>query len=199
LCQRDTEEHPEFGLLEAMGRRFRQETGALPLAVGTPGVAGRACLQEIEVHFILQPDGLSDTVVGYAAFSHEEQAQGRPLDAAMGPGGLALPELVQLYVEPEFRRRGVATAALGVLLARRNAVLVSTRSAPGNGGDQIRGVNLFGTGGTLRVAGSADIIGMLGRLGFQQDLLGAEAAAIATGCVLCRRPGPLYGVDENLR
>jgi GNAT superfamily N-acetyltransferase len=187
LCQRDTEEHPEFRLLETMGRRFRQEIGALPMAVGTPSIAGRASLQHLEVHFILQPDGRSDTVVGYVALSSEGDAHDRPLGLVRAPGGTSFLEFVQLYVEPEFRRRGVATAALGVLLARHKALLVDSR---GDGADNLP------RAAAGSAAGLAAVARLLARLGFRQELFGAEAG-IATGYTLYRRQGLQYISNEN--
>lgn len=178
LCMRDTEEHGEYRLLEAMGRNFREETGAVHLVgSGGPTVAGQACLQELEVHFILQPDGFSDTVVGYAALCRPE-----------GAGGVSPPVLSQIYIEPEYRKLGVATAALGVLLARRRAVLV---------GEAAIGLAPRAAAGTPAAAG------LLARLGFRQTR-GQErihASGAAEGYLLFRRPASACGGDdgENLR
>jgi len=154
LCERTTAEHDEYFLLDKMCWQFAAERWG-DAGMARP-VAGAACLQELEVHFILEP--LEKIVVGYVAFrrgtgpaadattSLSDTRQGlAPLadtnarsgylvgsdaevsddvysDAA--PLAQEVPTLVQIYVVPDSRRQGLAVAALGVLLAGRNAVIV---------------------------------------------------------------------------
>jgi len=237
LCQRDTEEHAEFLLLEAMGRRYREEVGgALPSSrrhrpppgegANVPSVAGRAALQQLEVHFILQPSADTNTVVGYAAFCPEDELHPERR------------ELYQLYVEPEFRRQGVATAALGVLLARRTALLVAgddeeqlSAAQPAqrrHGGDaggghaaspareaweeaeeeegddgaaaHFGGINLFGpsSGGhtSRRLVGPAAVKGVLRRLGFQPQAQ-ADGRVGNAGRLLHVRSAQQYSGDTS--
>jgi GNAT superfamily N-acetyltransferase len=81
-----------------------------------------------QASFIVQPqEGGAENVVGYVAM--------RP----GGNGSAAEPvsTLVELYVEPEFRRRGLATAALKVLLSGCSRVAVGP-PAPEVAGDVLR-------------------------------------------------------------
>lgn len=131
LCKRDTHEHEEMQLLEAMNRKFIKDC-----RTGGESIASRACLQEMEVFFILEPS--SDTVVGYVALKPHTEHGITP-----GSGGLncssdvleaattiprQIPLVAQLYVEPGWRRQGFATGALRVLLAGRDAVVADTPS-----------------------------------------------------------------------
>jgi len=104
LCKRETAEHDEYRLLEIMSRQFLAERDAQ----GPPGtyVAAGAALRELDVHFIIQPE--LEVVVGYAAFAHA---------SLPGLANRTALVVVQLYVVPEHRCCGMATAALKVLLS----------------------------------------------------------------------------------
>lgn len=184
MCDRGTDEHSEYGLLEEMSRRYGQDVGAPPLLVGAPSVARKAALQELEVHLVLQPDSEADTVVGYIAFSSKE-------DRVQEAGDVLPAELIELYIEPDFRRRGIATAALAVLLARQDVVRM--RAAAGDRGDEDLAGGALGPG---RIAAQ-----VLARLGFRRDFGGASAVGLGADQALYRRGRPLFDGtdDENVR
>jgi len=107
LCQRDTEDHCEYRLLEVMSRSFVAECGHTP---SVRSLAAVASLHELEAYFIVKPS--SDLVIGYAAI--------RP--AVPSRAGRYTPTLEEVFVDLDFRRCGVATAALRVLLAGQSSV-----------------------------------------------------------------------------
>lgn len=72
--------------------------------MGVSALPEKASLQELQVHFIIQPE--SDMVVGYVAIKPPS------ID-----GPFTLPVLLQCYVDAEYRQRGMASGALRVLLA----------------------------------------------------------------------------------
>jgi GNAT superfamily N-acetyltransferase len=131
LCNRGTNEHEEFNLLEAMNRRFIEDCRS-----GGEYIISRACNLELEVFFILAAP--TDTVVGYAALLPSYEHGIEPGSAGLEPKASALaaalaspgpaPCLTQLYVEPDFRRKGMATSALRVLLARHSLMVVDAPS-----------------------------------------------------------------------
>jgi len=128
LCQQDTEDHREYQLLEAMSRRFAAERGgaffcgaevAGVACAGAASTADRASRRELEVFFIVVPG--SETAVGYAAF-WRSPGDGTGCGSGKARSGPARSQretvtIAQLYVEPEYRCRGLAAAALRVLLA----------------------------------------------------------------------------------
>lgn len=146
LCDRRTEEHSESELLRAMNRRFVAdfEKG------GPPVLADRAGRQEVEVHWLLdcqeggaqveveaedeEEEGEEDRarpplVVGYVSITRTYRHRVAPnvpdLDRDLPRRAPArAPLLTQLFVEPGYRQRGYATAALRALLAGRDAVAV---------------------------------------------------------------------------
>lgn len=125
ICLLNTEDHVEYQLLEAMGGRFAAETRSS----GT-SVAKRASMQWVQASFIAQPqEGGVEDVVGYVAM--------RP--GGNGAAAESVSTLVELYVEPEFRRRGLATAALKVLLSGCTRVAVGP-PAPEVAGAVLRGL-----------------------------------------------------------
>lgn len=125
ICLLNTDDHVEYQLLEAMGGRFAAETRSC----GT-SVAKRASMQRVQAAFIVQPqEGGAENVVGYVAM--------RP--GGNGSAAECAPTLAELYVEPEFRRRGLATAALKVVLSGCKSVAVGP-PAPEVAGDVLRGL-----------------------------------------------------------
>lgn len=113
LCQQDTEDHQEFRLLEVLSSRFMAESGSRAVLV-----THEACRQNLEVYFVIQPD--SDIAVGYIAFRNfgHQLGASKPLSA-----------ITQIYIEPDYRRRGMAAAALRVLLAGREHITVEALAA----------------------------------------------------------------------
>jgi GNAT superfamily N-acetyltransferase len=91
------------------------------------------CWSEVDTHFVLEP--ASDAIVGYVSITPGFDHGITPtkggffnLDAKITELVASVPRRVpllsQLYVEPEVRKRGLATAALRVLLAGVHAVVV---------------------------------------------------------------------------
>lgn len=95
LCGRNTDEHDEYMLLKTMSSKG-----------GFDGsTAGRASLQELEVHFIVIPENM---VIGYVALSSQ-----RPK------------ALLELYAEPEHRQTGAVEMALQFLLGDEEQIVIS--------------------------------------------------------------------------
>lgn len=125
LCQMDTNEHDEYRLLEAMSRRYATERAASnevtdlgTTAPMTMSLAAAAARMVLEVHFILDAfEPGREVVVGYVA-----------LQKASEQAPLSHLALLQVYVEPERRRRGFATNALMALFSKTSLVAVSTDS-----------------------------------------------------------------------
>lgn len=135
ICCLNTEDHVEYQRLEDMGGRFAAETHS---SCGT-SVSRRASMQTVQASFI--QEGSSEGVVGYVAM--------RP----GGPGGNgaaaeSAPTLVELYVEPNFRHRGLATAALKVLLSGYTRVAVGP-PAPEVAGAVLKGLGFKAQGSLL--------------------------------------------------
>lgn len=131
LCKRATDDHDEYRLLELLNSRFISDC-----PTGGELIATKACLNEMDTFFILEP--FSDAVMGYAAFIPAFDH-----GIAPGSGGFCLNYdisrvaaavfrklllLSQLYVEPLARKKGLATAALRVLLASHGAAVVESPS-----------------------------------------------------------------------
>lgn len=124
LCRRDTESHPEYALLLSMNERFEAEC---PEHGGDGTLVSDACCREKTAFFILGP---GSTTIGYvaaevAANRRVRRAAESTLDATeeMDPDD-NVPTILQVYVEPEFRRRGYASEALGLLLRDHASVKV---------------------------------------------------------------------------
>jgi len=131
LCKQATDDHDEFRLLELLNSRFISDCRS-----GGERIAMKTCLSEMDTFFILEPE--SNAVVGYAAFIADFDHGIEP-----GSGGFQLKDdvsavnaaicgklrlLSQLYVEPQARKKGLATAALRVLLAGQSAAVVDQPS-----------------------------------------------------------------------
>jgi len=146
ICERQTDDHEEFWLLDSMSRAFYGEQAELEggealLTEEQTQVAFKATKSLLDVSFIIEPG--HDTVLGYAALRRAGVAA-TPLSSPASPvsrSGTSSPAtqtsslgrpptpglpmvLSQLYVTGQFRRRGIATAALRVLLAEKHAVAV---------------------------------------------------------------------------
>jgi GNAT superfamily N-acetyltransferase len=97
-----------------MRHRFADECNCDDYAFSEAG------LQDLDVYFIVQPN---DVAVGYVVFrqvanlfDHRQSPNPRVDDLLM---------LSEVYVEPRYRRKGMAAAALRVLLAGRPSVAIS--------------------------------------------------------------------------
>lgn len=117
LCARDTEEHDEYRLLQAMSRRFALER-ARDGEGAEPEVARMASSQKLEVHFILEPS--QEVVVGYVALQKAQLASNQEQL-----------RLHQIYVEPECRKTGYAATALRLILAKTSSVALPATPLPG--------------------------------------------------------------------
>lgn len=120
LYQQNTNGHGEYELLTTMRYLFADECDCDNLGFN------KASLQELDVYFIVQPN---DVAVGYVAFrqvanlfSGKESPDATVEDARSSKQLLMLSEV---YVKPEYRRKGMAAAALCVLLAGRRSVAIS--------------------------------------------------------------------------
>eukprot|EP00930_Biecheleria_cincta_P005689 TRINITY_DN106618_c0_g1_i1.p1 TRINITY_DN106618_c0_g1~~TRINITY_DN106618_c0_g1_i1.p1 ORF type:complete len:291 (-),score=42.95 TRINITY_DN106618_c0_g1_i1:35-907(-) len=153
ICERPTDDHEEFWLLDSMSRAFYGEQAELEggealLTQEQMQVAVKATMSLLDVSFIIEPG--HDTVLGYAALRKAGVAAiPVPLSSpvsAVSRSGTSTPAtegsipvrpptpgvpmvLSQLYVTSQFRRRGIATAALRVLLAEKNSVAVEPAQA----------------------------------------------------------------------
>lgn len=124
LCRRDTESHPEYAMLLLMSERFDAECSDRP---DGNTLVTEACCREKTAFFIL--GGADKTTVGYVAAELAANRKVRRLQESMESIDSAIeapedkvPTLLQVYVEPEFRRRGYATEALK-LVTREHAML----------------------------------------------------------------------------
>lgn len=144
LCRRDTECHSEFALLHVMNRSFEAEC---PERSSASLLVCQACCRQKSAYFILGPGA---TTVGYvaavvtanrramrAAAGGSTRAERRTLgrcssvaseaDAEGAPGAWAFgdaPTILQIYVEPEFRRRGYGASAVAMLLRNHSVLLI---------------------------------------------------------------------------
>lgn len=123
LCRRDTESHPEYAMLLLMCERFDAECADRP---DDNTLVTEACCREKTAFFIL---GADKTTVGYVAAELAANRKVRRLqeslesiDSAIEAPEDKVPTLLQVYVEPEYRRRGYATEALK-LVTREHAML----------------------------------------------------------------------------
>lgn len=130
LCRRDTELHPEYALLLNMVASFEAEC---PNRAGSGGsLVTDACVREKSAFFILGPQ---KQTVGYVAaivaanrkvIRQVAEEAGSPLKpSATGDDDMdETPHILQVYVEPEFRRRGLAVASLALLLRGHSSLMV---------------------------------------------------------------------------
>jgi len=128
LCRRDTESHPEYALLLMMSERFEGE--CLSRSGGNTLVTD-ACCREKTAFFIL---GAGNTTVGYVAAELAANRRVRrdqaSIDSALEAPEDKVPTLLQVYVEPEFRRRGYATEALRLLTSEHATLRVEIPTLP---------------------------------------------------------------------
>eukprot|EP00747_Dinoflagellata_sp_TGD_P190888 gnl/TRDRNA2_/TRDRNA2_53467_c0_seq1.p1 gnl/TRDRNA2_/TRDRNA2_53467_c0~~gnl/TRDRNA2_/TRDRNA2_53467_c0_seq1.p1 ORF type:complete len:335 (-),score=66.74 gnl/TRDRNA2_/TRDRNA2_53467_c0_seq1:102-962(-) len=161
LCRRDTECHPEYGLLLSMINRFEAE---LPdRGDDANSLVTETCCREKSAYFILDP--ATSTTVGYVAaivaanrkvlkateMPSTPKIGMSPGKIGMSPGKVGMspgkigtnpgdigdkdmldnaPSILQIYIEPEFRRKGLATAALALLLRDHETVMVDDPTWP---------------------------------------------------------------------
>lgn len=136
LCRRDTELHPEYALLLNMVAAFEAEC---PNRAGSGGsLVTDACVREKSAFFILGPE---KRAVGYVAavvaanrkvlrqVAEEEAGHGgqKPTDESEVDES---PHVLQVYVEPEFRRRGLAVTALALLLRGHSTFVMDEPTIP---------------------------------------------------------------------
>jgi len=130
VCRRDTESHPEYALLLNMTDRFEAECPSRQ--VEGAALVNEACCREKTAYFILGP---GSTTVGYVAAEVAANRRVRRVQESisiMSDAGSVfaddeddkVPKVVQIYVEPEFRNKGYASEALGLLLRDHNMVNV---------------------------------------------------------------------------
>jgi len=115
LCRRETDEHQEHRLLSAMGQGFADEQQNFCRDCPTSSSNGQS-----ETHFVLDPKTQPvPAVLGFATMFRNLDAES-PSDRAT--------VLTHLFIEPEYRERGVATTALKMLLVGCNTLFVDRPS-----------------------------------------------------------------------
>jgi len=139
ICRRDTELHPEYALLLNMVASFEAEC---PNRVGSgSSLVTEACVREKSAFFILGPE---KRAVGYVAAIvaanrkvirqvAEEAAsspQPKPRSSQRDCEDDEPPHILQVYVEPEFRRRCLAVTALALLLRGHNTLIMDDPTWP---------------------------------------------------------------------
>jgi len=127
LCRRDTESHGEYALLLSMNSSFEEEC---PSRSGATSLVTDACCREKSAYFILGPN--SETV-GYVAavVAANRRVPGRRESLVTRDMQVpnTTPCLHQVFVMPEFRCRGLATAALAMLLRGHDTLLAEDPSS----------------------------------------------------------------------
>jgi GNAT superfamily N-acetyltransferase len=99
---------------------------------GATELVTEACCREKTAYFIL---GAGSTTVGYVAAEVQANRRAKRLnesicsEAGEDEAEDNIPTIIQLYVEPEFRRRGYATEALKLLMREHHTVRVDSPSA----------------------------------------------------------------------
>lgn len=128
LCRRDTESHPEYALLLMMSERFEGECESRS---GGNTLVTDACCREKTAFFIL---GADKTTVGYVAAdlaaNRRVRRAAESIDSALDAPEDKVPTLLQVYVEPEFRRRGYATEALRLLTQEHSMLRAEVPTLP---------------------------------------------------------------------
>lgn len=140
LCRRDTELHPEYALLLNMVSGFEAEC---PSRTGSRALVSDACCREKSAFFILNPErravGYVAAVVAANRRVVRQIAEETAPSIAQSPGPRTVrrdaeveepPHVLQMYVEPEYRRKGLASAALALLLRGHDAVTVDDPTWP---------------------------------------------------------------------
>jgi len=124
LCQRLTNEHAEYDLLYEMSEAFELETRVLSDSIVVP-----ACTRDNITAFILGPRA---AIHGYIcvlpSFEHAAKVNAPGLNDIDKQRAEHLPPLLplilQIFVESDFRRKGVATEALRASLRGQLAAIV---------------------------------------------------------------------------
>lgn len=128
LCRRDTEAHPEYALLLMMSDRFEAECSSRS---GGNTLVTEACCREKTAYFILDA---KSTTVGYVAaeliVNRRVRRGNESVDSSLDAPEDKVPTLLQVYVEPEFRRRGYATEAIRLLTREHDTLHVDTPTLP---------------------------------------------------------------------
>lgn len=127
LCRKKTEEHAEYELLLEMSRKFAEERNNRGVAEECDAFS--ACKRKNLTSFIL---GAKARVQGFLSV-HSAYETDIPLNVP-GLGASIelkakrlpriLPHIIQVFVEPAHRRRGVACEALRQFLDKQEAVVV---------------------------------------------------------------------------
>eukprot|EP00747_Dinoflagellata_sp_TGD_P030875 gnl/TRDRNA2_/TRDRNA2_134923_c0_seq2.p1 gnl/TRDRNA2_/TRDRNA2_134923_c0~~gnl/TRDRNA2_/TRDRNA2_134923_c0_seq2.p1 ORF type:complete len:328 (+),score=34.18 gnl/TRDRNA2_/TRDRNA2_134923_c0_seq2:58-1041(+) len=181
LCRRNTGDHMEYGLLNAMARRFANEMG---MPAEDVSLAERVSAQQLEAYFLIEPS--TDTAVGYVALSCSGSSSSCAVFGSWGCSDGSFPTVVELYVEPESRRRGVATAAMRVLLAGRHGVIVAAGSA---------GITLATDG--IEAEGRIAMRHVLARLGFQHSEMLRRSDGLQHGVLFLQQGVAVTSVPGN--
>lgn len=123
LCRRDTELHPEYSLLLNMVAAFEAEC---PTRAGSGGsLVTDACVREKSAFFILGPERRAVGYVAAVVAANRKVIRQVAEEDASHIGGQKptdesqvdeSPQVLQVYVEPEFRKKGLARTALSLLL-----------------------------------------------------------------------------------
>lgn len=130
LCRRDTEAHPEYALLLNMTDNF--ETECPEHQNEGAGVVSEACCREKSAYFILGP---GSTTIGYvAAEVAANRRVRRAQDSFVSDASTSVleeegeedkvPLVLQVYIEPEFRKKGYASEAFSLLLREHGTVKI---------------------------------------------------------------------------
>lgn len=127
LCRRDTESHPEYALLLSMVDRFEAECSERSRG---GALVSEACCREKTAYFVLGP---GSTTVGYVAAEIAANRRVLRINESVGsdasearPAGSedTVPTILQIYIEPDFRRKGYGSEALMKLLRGHDLVRV---------------------------------------------------------------------------
>jgi len=138
LCGRDTEMHGEYALLLNMVSNFEAEC---PSRIASGTLVSDACCREKSAFFILGP---GRRTVGYVAavvaankkvIRQAEDSSISNVASQTKPSkaerkAAEAPHILQIYVEPEFRRQGLGTAALELLLQDHDNFMIDEPTWP---------------------------------------------------------------------
>lgn len=137
LCRRDTELHPEYNLLLNMVAAFDAEC---PTRAGSGGsLVTDACVREKSAFFILGPERRAVGYVAAVVAANRKVIRQVAEEDASHIGGQKptdesevdeSPHVIQVYVEPEFRRKGLAVTALALLLRGHSTLMMDDPTFP---------------------------------------------------------------------